>query len=89
MSIKVNGVVDRISDGQAVILVESHGIEIVRAIDPEDAPIKAGDWLDLVLTDTHEVVEMSVNTSLTKERTEKVESIMQRLQKRKASKFKS
>lgn len=89
MTLKVEAVVDRISEGKhAVILIESHGKEIVVDVREIDLALKAGDWLDLQLDDNDKIIEIAVNQRLTEEKASKIESVMDRLKKRKGSKYK-
>lgn len=88
MTLKVNAVVDRISKGKAVILIESHQKEIVFDVDKADILLQEGDWLDLELDNKDKITSMQINYALTEERKEKVESVMDRLKKKKGSKFK-
>lgn len=88
MTLKVNAVVDRISKGKAVILIESHQKEIILDVEKADILLEPGDWLDLVLDSKDKITSMQINYTLTEERKEKVESVMDRLKKKKGSKFK-
>lgn len=88
MTLKVNAVVDRISEGKAVILIESHQKEIILDVEKAKILLAAGDWLDLVLDSKDKITSMEINYALTEERKAKVESVMDRLKQKKGSKFK-
>lgn len=84
---KVEGVVDRISDhGLAVILVEQINKQFDVSINqfPE---INSGDWL-LVTIDNDEIKHIEVNTEKTKERKRIAKRKTDKLRKRQQSNYK-
>lgn len=89
MGKKVNAVVDRISGGKhAVILAEELNKEFIVDTGTIDATLREGLWVDLFIDDAGSVIEVKPNEKLTKEQELKVSNVMERLRKRKGSKYK-
>lgn len=88
MTWKVNGVIDRIVDGKAVILIESHNKEIFFNVEESLLSLKEGYWLNVGLEDNGEISSIKVDYNLTSERADKIQNVMSKLNKRKGSKFK-
>lgn len=88
MTLKSNAVVDRISEGKAVILIESHKKEIIVDVNEVDIAIQEGDWLDLELDGDDNIMYIKENYELTEKQTDKIEVIVDRLKDKIGSKFK-
>lgn len=89
MEKKVSAVVDRITDGtHAVIIAEDINKEFIIHIDRVDVALREGLWVDLVIDNAGNVAHIKPDESLTKQKQAQVSNVMERLRKRKGSKYK-
>lgn len=90
MTIKIYGVVDRITDGKhAVILAEQIKKEYIINIDTLDVQLREGLLVDLLLDSNYKIKQIIPNEALTRQKQREIGHVMDRLRKRKRSKFKS
>lgn len=87
---KVLGYVDRVTDEKYVtIIVEEQGLEYVENIKDVPENVTEGKWLNLTINDSDFGLEnIEVNEEETQKRKERVKSKLERLRKRKGSKYK-
>lgn len=83
-----DGVIDRISEGIAVILIDSLKKEYHYNISEAPFPLREGLWLDITLDDEDQIEQIVANEAKTEAQSKKISDVMSRVRKRKASKFK-
>lgn len=89
MTIKINAVVDRISDGtKAILIAEQIKKEFIVDTNLISSPLKEGMWVDLYLDQNNQIKRIIPNEKLTQQKRHEISQIMNRLRKRKGSKFK-
>lgn len=90
MNKQTTAVVDRISEGKfAVILAEEINKEFIIPIEKATIPLRPGLWLDITLNEKNQIETMQANETLTNEKAQSVSNMMEKLRKRKGSKYKS
>lgn len=86
---KVSAVVDRISEGKhAVLISEQINKEFIIDVKTVSTALREGLWVDLFLDNNGDVTKVKPNEELTERQKAKVSNVMDRLRKRKGSKFK-
>lgn len=86
---RVSAVVDRISEGKyAVIIAEEINEEFIVDIAMIHVALHEGLWVDLFIDNEGVITEVKPNETLTTQRKAKISDIMNRLRKRKGSKYK-
>lgn len=90
MNKQTTAVVDRISEEKfAVILAEEINKEFIIPIEKATIPLRPGLWLDITLNEKNQIETMQANETLTNEKAQSVSNMMEKLRKRKGSKYKS
>ena len=90
MNKQTTAVVDRISEEKfAVILAEEINKEFIIPIEKATIQLRAGLWLDITLNEQNQIETMQANETLTNEKAQSVSNMMEKLRKRKGSKYKS
>lgn len=86
---KVSAVVDRISEGKhAVIIAEEINKEFIIDVGTVNTALREGLWVDLFLDNAGSITEVKPNEETTERKKAKVSNVMDRLRKRKGSKYK-
>lgn len=86
---QLSAVVDRISEGKhAVIIAEEINEEFIIDIETINVTLREGLWVDLSIDSEGNISQVLPNEALTKQQAAKVSNVMERLRKRKGSKYK-
>lgn len=86
---KVSAVVERISGGKyAVIIAEEINKEFIIDVGTVNTALREGLWVDLFLDNAGNITKVKSNEAMTNKEKEKVSNVMERLRKRKGSKYK-